>query len=68
MGFDLTASGWVGGATVYLGGTTAYLAGVLYGIKAISAMLGPGFGLSLAINVPFHGLSFLADTSLEIIL
>ena len=29
MGFDLTASGWVGGATAYLGGATAYLVGWL---------------------------------------
>ena len=38
----------MGGATAYLGGATAYLAGVLDGIKAISAQLGLGFGLSLA--------------------
>ena len=50
LGFDLTVSGWVGGATAYLGGATAYRAGVLDGIKAISAQLGLGFGLSLAIT------------------
>ena len=42
-------SGWVGGATVYL-------AGVLDGVKAISAQLGLGFGLSLAI-LTFIGLT-----------
>ena len=50
LGFDLTASGLVGGATAYLGGATAYLAGVLDGIKAISTQLGLGFGLSMAIE------------------
>ena len=50
LGFDLTASGWVGGANAYLDGATAYRAGVLDGIKAISAQLGLGFGLSLAIT------------------
>ena len=41
-------SGWVGGAT-------AYLAGALDGIKAISAQLGLGFGLSLANFFTFKG-------------
>ena len=50
LGFDLTVSEWVGGATAYLGGATAYLAGVLDGIKTISAQLGLGFGLNLAIS------------------
>ena len=54
MGFDLTASGWVGGATAYLGCATAYLAGVLDGIKVISAQLGLGFGMSLAISPKYH--------------
>ena len=39
LGFGLTASGWVGGATAYLGSATAYLVGVLDGIKAISAQM-----------------------------
>ena len=43
------APGRVGGAIAYLGGATAYLAGVLDGIKAISAQLGLGSGMSLAI-------------------
>ena len=51
LGFGLTASGWVGGATAYLGSSTAYLVGVLDGIKAISAQLGLGAGLSLVISV-----------------
>ena len=37
-GLDLTDSGWVGG-------------GVLDGINAISAQLGLGFGLNLAITI-----------------
>ena len=41
----------MGGATAYLGSAPAYLVGVLDGIKAISAQLGLGFGLSLAIQV-----------------